>query len=282
MLTNLKKYYRLLEGYSQAMWYNFSNRHAQFDLLILDDFFPNPLSSFRYAEYNYYFQNSPNTVLYTTGGSWLMMNEVTKVPVFIKKYNQTHPENRVFAFNAHKKPFAKFCYVIFLSLTYQFLNYIEKHELDFVFCLYPGGQFHLDTAETDEKLAAVCGSPYFKGVVVTQKITYDYLIKKKFCQPHQIRYVFGVVLPIQEYTLPQNRLYFGANKAHLDICFMANKYSKGGVDKGFDVFAAVAQYFLKQPNIRFHVIGPFEKSDVETYDAQNKWTLFYRPIVRLF
>jgi hypothetical protein len=195
ILAYLKKHYRFLKGFSQAIWYNLSNRTAQYDLIILDDFFPNPLSSFRYTEFNYYFQNNPNTVIHTTGASWMMLNELTRVPAFIKKYNQTYSKNRVIEFNPYKKPYAKFCYVVFLSLTYQFLSYIEKHQLDFVFCLYPGGGFHLDTAETDKKLKAVCGSPYFKGVIVSQKITYDYLLKKNYCQAHQILYVFGVVLP---------------------------------------------------------------------------------------
>jgi hypothetical protein len=50
---------------------------------------------------------------------------------------------------------------------------------------------------------------------------------------------------------------------------MANKYIKGGIDKGFDVFAEVARLFVSQSNIRFHVIGPYGSSDVETYDAHN-------------
>ena len=260
----LGKYYRILRGYLEAMAYNWRNKTTKYDLLILDDFFPNPVSSFRFTEFNHYFHQFEKVGILTTGGALLVVNEPKKIREFVKEYNAAYPLRNVSTFDKHKKPFAKVCYTVFLNNAYNFLPYIETHALDFVFCLYPGSGFNLDTTETNEKLKAVCASPYFKGVIVTQKNTVDYLLDNHFCTEDKICYIFGGILAINQYPIAENKPHFGINKPTLDICFMANKYMKGGIDKGFDVFVAVAEAFDTEGSlIRFHVVGPYTHKDVE-------------------
>jgi glycosyltransferase involved in cell wall biosynthesis len=230
----------------------------------LDDFFPNPVSSFRFTEFNHYFHQFDKVGILTTGNALLVVNEKKKIGEFIAEYNQAFPLRNVAAFDKHKKPFARVCYMVFLNNAYNFLPYVEAHALDFVFCLYPGGGFNLDTPETNEKLKAVCSSPYFKGVIVTQKNASNYLLDNHFCTEDKICYIFGGILAIHQYAIASEKPHFGINKPTLDICFMANKYMKGGIDKGFDVFAGVAKAFDTEGSlIRFHVVGPYSNEDIE-------------------
>jgi glycosyltransferase involved in cell wall biosynthesis len=269
MRSFIAKYYQKIKGIAEAYRYNRQNKSASYDLLILDDFFPNPLSSFRFTEFNHYFRQFDNTIVLTTGGALPLINEKKSIRQFIQSYKQQFPKQAVSTFNFYKKPFAKACYCVFLNNAYNFLPYFEKHQLPFVFCLYPGGGFNLNIPETDKKLHDVCQSPYFKGVIVTQKVTYDYLLDKGFCTKNQIRHIFGGIIAIGHYPILENRPYFGFAKKTLDICFMANKYMTGGKDKGFDVFAGVAKHFAGNSTIQFHVIGGFAKTDITDYDARN-------------
>ena len=269
MRSFFSKTYRNLKGFIEATRYNAQKPTPQYHLAIFDDFFPNPVSSFRYVEFNHYFREFEESVVLTTGGALSIINEKKSIKQFIKGYKQSHANNNVTAFNTHKKPFAKAAYTVFLNNAYNFLPYFEKHQLNFVFCLYPGGGFNLNTEGADMKLKTVCQSPYFKGVIVTQQVTHDYLLDKKFCSDSQICNIFGGIIAINHYPLTPNRVYFSAAKKTLDICFMANKYMVGGIDKGFDVFAGAAKQLAHIKDIRFHVVGPFDKADITDYDAHN-------------
>ena len=266
----LGKQYRILRGRVEAIAYNARHKAEKYDLLILDDFFPNPVSSFRFTEFNHYFHQFDKVGILTTGNALLVVNEKKKIDKFVKEYNQAFPLRNVSTFDKHKKPFAKVCYMVFLNNAYNFLPYIEAYALDFVFCLYPGGGFNLNTSETNEKLKAVCASPYFKGVIVTQKNASDYLLDNHFCTEDKICYIFGGILAIHQYAIAPEKPHFGIDKPTLDICFMANKYMKGGIDKGFDVFAEVAKAFDTEGSaICFHVVGPYSNEDIEGTPPSN-------------
>ena len=264
----LGKIVKILRSPLLSFFYNLRYRKSTFGLLILDDFFPNPVSGFRFTEFNHYFIEF-KTALLTTGNALLLVNEKRKIGQFITTYHAAFPKRAVSIFDKRKKPFATVCYVVFLNNAYGFLPYIEANHLDFVFCLYPGGGFNLDTPETNAKLKTVCQSPYFKGVIVTQKNSYDYLLANDFCKARDICFIFGGILPINQYPMTENRAYFGSNKPTLDICFMANKYMTNGLDKGFDVFVGVAKCFESEADVRFHVIGTFSKTDLNGEIADN-------------
>jgi glycosyltransferase involved in cell wall biosynthesis len=61
------------------------------------------------------------------------------------------------------------------------------------------------------------------------------------------------------------------NKATLDICFCAGKYMPKGLDKGYDVFIALAHLLSKKYDfIKFHVIGGFDAEDIDVSEIKDK------------
>jgi hypothetical protein len=139
--------------------------------------------------------------------------------------------------------------------------------------LYPGGGFKLNDPTSDHKLKTVCASPLFKGMMMNQKIIRDYVLQNGFCQDNEAQLIFGGLLPIDKYPIAPHRSYFGFNKKVLDVCFMANKYMEGGLDKGFDVFAGAVEHFADDKRVQFHVVGGHTKADVS--DELAKSILFH-------
>ncbi len=139
------------------------------------------------------------------------------------------------------------------------------HSVPFVFTLYPGGGFQLDQDESDEKLRRVCSSPNFEKVIVTQKIIYEYLLDRKFCDPEKIEFIYGGVYPSSRLVGQKGvKNYYKRDKDTFDICFVAHKYMERGVDKGYDVFVEVAKLLSKtHEDIFFHVVGSFDETDID-------------------
>jgi len=227
-------------------------------LVIYDDTFPCLLSPFRITEFNAYLDCLDNSVVYSSFGRF--REEKRRYRRLYAKY-----ADRIFRFNKYINYSGKLAYVVFLHNTYEFLPYIEKYKVPFVFELYPGGFFRLNNEVSDNRLKRILSSPYFRKVIVTQKITYDYLIQKKLCKPAQIEFVYGVVLPIHWYmSNRKQKKYYPNDKESFDICFVANKYLPEGRDKGYDVFIEVAKNIKKQNmNVKFHVVGSFDRADID-------------------
>ena len=152
------------------------------------------------------------------------------------------------------------------------LELIEKYGIPFIFTLYPGGGFILNDKESDEKLKKIFKSKYFRKVIVTQKITYNYLLKKAFCKKEDIEFIYGIVTP--ENVLerkPKDKTYFKKGKDILDICFIAHKYCNKGIDKGYDLFIDVAKVLSKKySDIRFHVVGGFDENEIDISEIKDR------------
>ncbi|MBI4978326.1 MAG: glycosyltransferase family 4 protein [Spirochaetes bacterium] len=177
------------------------------------------------------------------------------------KYFKKHVKDNVYS--------ARLCYTIFINNIYQYLPLLERDKIPFVFTLYPGGGFWLNEKVSDDKLQKVFASPLFRAVITTQYTTYNYLRKNGFCPEDRIVHKFGGVLP-SDYFNKHNGIskqYFKNDKDTFDICFVANKYMNGGIDKGYDIFIEVARRLLQhRKDIRFHIVGGFDRSDVEMKD----------------
>jgi glycosyltransferase involved in cell wall biosynthesis len=259
-----KKLYCLLdEKYSDSL--------NKLDLVIFDDVFPSTRSGFRYIEFTSYLRAFEKSLVLTSGAS-LPVLEDTPIQDVIRSYQRQHPElgNRVMTYNDQfPLHIGKLLYVNFLTNAYAFLPYVEAEKVPFVFTLYPGAGFVLNNPECDRKLKQVFDSPYFQKVIVTQQVTYDYIVHRNLCPAEKVQMIFGVVMPenrIQQNALPKSRWGFG--KDRLDICFMAHKYTTYGEDKGYDVFVNVASILRQRhDNIYFHVVGPFDRRviDVSTF-----------------
>jgi glycosyltransferase involved in cell wall biosynthesis len=256
------------------------NRLASFqkDLLILDTIFPHPLSPFRYQEFISYLDYFPSSLVITTGEHFPALCERRSVGEVILEFEKEHPEykERTIVTSHDIEPYnAKLAYVVFLYNMKVFLETLEKKRIPFIFTLYPGGGFKLNIPESDDALKKIFNSPQFRKVIVTQKITYDYLISKNLCNPDQIEFIFGVVTPLDIIKPYYGKKFFGFEKDTLDICFVSHKYMPKGIDKGYDVFIEVARKLTKiHHNIHYHVVGSFAETDFPINGVEGKITFY--------
>ncbi len=291
-LRNAKKLYGYIRSYNRYLNYKFNEEFSEIqrviklsidvdivDLAVVDDVAPHPLSAFRMQEFLSYMERFEKSILYCSGTSLRLLDNKT-LDELIYSFLEKHPKyaRRIVALKPASVVNAKLAYMVFLSNAYLSVDEMESTETPFVFCLYPGGSFGLNDARSDEMLRRVTSSPCFRKVIVTQKITYDYLVEKKFCSPDQIEFIFGVVTPLEQFERSyEGKRHFGINKDILDICFVAHKYTETGVDKGYDVFVQVANMLAeKHPNIRFHVVGGFDENVLEVSQIKDRIS-FYGP-----
>jgi glycosyltransferase involved in cell wall biosynthesis len=231
-------------------------------LLILDDSFPNLLSSPRIAEFNDYLDQFPNAIVRSTfairwpgktrAGASARYNKL--FPRLAKRYGEWHP-SAVIA--------ADLAYCVFLNNAVLFADYLERRKIPFIFTLYPGGGFNLNDPLSDQRLQRVCNSPQLRRVIVTQSITKDYLLEKGFLEPQRIAYIPGVVVPhFDPFSEPLTTSVPQNGRRH--ICFVANKYTPRGEDKGYDLFIEVAKRLAgRVPDVDFHVVGDWSPQDLD-------------------
>lgn len=259
-----KKLYCLLdEKYSDSL--------NKLDLIVFDDVFPSTRSGFRYTEFTSYLRAFEKSLVLTSGAS-LPVLEDTPIKEVIRSYQRQYPElgNQVMIYN-NQFPLrlGKLLYVNFLTNAYALLPYVEAERVPFVFTLYPGAGFVLNNPDCDRKLKQVFDSPCFQKVIVTQQVTYDYIVHRNLCPAEKVQMIFGVVMPENRVEqISQNKNRWGLGKSRLDICFMAHKYTAYGEDKGYDVFVNTASILRQRhDDIYFHVVGPFDRRviDVSTF-----------------
>lgn len=234
-------------------------------LMIVDDIFPALLSGFRIAEYNAYLDRYSSAEVHSTATSFKYIRETRTFAEVRADYESVYPalKGRVHSFGPHTLPVARLIYTIFIENAFNFLPFAQSCGAPMVFTLYPGGGFQLDDPASDGKLRRVFESKSFRGVIVTQPVTRDYLLSRRLCPPDRLHYIYGVVMPEVMFAPPicPKRL-FGVDKETLDICFVANKQMPGGVDKGYDVFLEVARRLAaRRREVRFHVVGPWNEAD---------------------
>jgi glycosyltransferase involved in cell wall biosynthesis len=247
-------------------------------LLILDTIFPLSLSAFRYQEFTSLLESFGNSVVLTTGEDLNALREYRLLEEVIKEFEIVHPDlaGRTVATSHDISPNVGYlAYVVFQHNMMIFLTALEKSQIPFIFTLYPGGNFEVDVPESDSVLRRIFSSPFFRKVIVTQKLTYDYLIRKNLCNPDQIEFIYGVVTPLEMLEKPIVKKYYGVDKRTLDICFVAHKYMAKGIDKGYDVFIEVAKNIIKlYDDVNFHVVGSFDETDIPIEGLEGRVTFY--------
>jgi glycosyltransferase involved in cell wall biosynthesis len=236
---------------------------GKFDLLILDNIFPSSRSGFSLEEFTSYLSEFPKAMVLASGLALSVLGDRPLNDV-ARKFQRKNPKlaNRVVTTGGDFPiQLFKLLYVHFLSKAYALLPLAEAKKTPFVFTLYPGSGFVLNNPECDHKLKRVFDSPCFLKVIVTQKITYDYIVGRNLCPIDKVEMIFGVVMPQEAFfELSTNyKLRWGFGKTRLDICFMAHRYTQYGEDKGYDVFVNLASMLCKlHDDIYFHVVGPYD------------------------
>jgi glycosyltransferase involved in cell wall biosynthesis len=236
------------------------------DLLILDDIYPLPISGFRSTEFGRYLDVFENSLVLTTGSALPIVGETRNINSVIAEYYKQHQhhDERIVKYHYHYRVKARLAYIVFLGNAFGFNDFLTKNSLPFVFTLYPGGGFKLDDEWSDHMLKTVCSSPLFRKVIVTQKNTYDYLLKKNFCAASSIEFIYGVVPSSskQNDSRIECKREIKNTKEVFNVCFVAHKYMPRGVDKGYDTFVSAAMLCAAETNVHFHVVGNFDENDI--------------------
>ncbi|KKL22074.1 hypothetical protein LCGC14_2439080, partial [marine sediment metagenome] len=291
----------------------------EYDLVIFDDMFPHLLASFRFAEFNAYLKEFDKSIIYSRGIS-IHFNQQKSFKLLLKEYEQKFSQfrNRVFEFDKTIVLKAKLCYMLFAFNANNFLKFMEKNKIPFVFTLYHGELFsiiqnkffsslfqylkktllpllfqvvkNINRRNLHEffislvqmygvylnqthyrRLKKVCASKYFRKVIVTQKLAYNYIISLNVCKPSDVKFIYGVVFPIEKYyDISKSKKYYPRDKNTFDICFVAYKYSEKGIGKGYKTFINVARLLCKKyKNIFFHVAGGFNGTEYDISDIKD-------------
>lgn len=254
--------------------YNREIKH--FDLLIYDTVFPNLISGFRFAEFNALLDIFKNVKIIVNPTDYKHLNQKVEThKTDIELLKKTHPASykKTFVGTVQDIKNTKFFYCIFLNNIYDSLQYLEKNKINFVFTLYPGGGFDTKDEVALKKLKAVLSSKYFKGVIVTQQFTEDFIVKNYNCPKDKILNIFGCIIPQNSIDVARSRRYNSSMTLH--VCFCAAKYTEIGADKGYDIFIETAKILAsKGHNIHFNVIGGYD-SKVISVEGYEKFFTFH-------
>ncbi len=241
---------------------------TQKKLTILDDYFPNLKTGFRISEFNHYLEKYPNCEVFST-----------RYDMHYPEYAAAYPQ-----FRDRVKPFTLFdwtgnstalYYTVFLSNAYSFYFIYEMTNRPFIFELYPGGGYWLNDPEIDARLIKVLQSPFMKKVIVTQKMTYDYITSRGFATPDKIAYIYGMVTHPQYFNTTIPKKFYRKDKGTFDICFVAHKYMPLGLDKGYHIFIDVCKKLATVAgDIKFHVVGNFDRDEINVSDLDGR-IVFY-------
>lgn len=256
----------------------------KYDLLIYDDFFPNPLNGYRLDEFNFLlgqFKNSgiiiDSTKSYRYFG-FTKENKQDHLDLYTSKYGKKDSVSRIKYASKLNNINSKVVYVVFYFNLMRIYKFLEIFRIPFIFTLYPGGGFVIDDSSVDKELKRALKSPLCKAVIVNQNFTKKYLLERGLCDESKIRLIFG--LPIAGDKLHReinDKKYFPDKKKCLDICFAGNKYIPQGRDKGYDIFIETAKLLSKQFDfLQFHVIGNFDETDMDVSTLNDRISFYGR------
>ncbi len=243
-------------------------------IAILDDLFPHPVSGFRFEEFLCYLEEMPGVSVHSNGYALPLVGETCSIGELIDRHLAANPHHakRIMPLQPDLIPDAEGYYSIFLNNIEMHLGAIERAQKPFAFTLYPGGGFQIDDEQSDSKLHRVCGSPYFRQVIVTQRITRDYLLRRHGVAENKVMYVQGGIISRAAFEVSKHRRRFGIDKDTLDIGFVANRYTTRGEDKGYDLFVDTARAVCDAGvTATYHVVGPWDANIIPLGDLSPRF-----------
>jgi glycosyltransferase involved in cell wall biosynthesis len=245
-------------------------------IAVLDDLFPHPMSGIRFEEFSSYLDEMPevSVSVHCNGNAFHLVGGARPVEDIIAEHFAAHPHHigRIHPLFPDQLPDADAYYTVFLHNTARYFDAIERSKKPFAFTLYPGGGFRVGDKWTDDWLERVCNSPYLRRIIVTQRHTLDYLLKRHALSESKIYYVHGGVIPRLAFCAPKSRKHFGIDKEVLEIGFVANRYTPNGQDKGYDLFVETARALSRNGvNAVYHVVGPWEVNIVPLDDLSGRF-----------
>lgn len=222
--------------------------------VILDDFFPNLLTGFRVAEYNWYLECFPKLRIYSTYHDFVPAHAAYAI-----RYPQY--ADRVLPYDKSALKGCAFAYLNFLNNARLFLADLTENEVPFAFTLYPGGGFGLEEPESDAKLNVVLDSKFLKGIIATQSVTLDYLQNRDCRVP--VHDLYGGAINQTYFDTSVKRDYtLTATSGREKICFVAERYMSQGANKGYPEFIEATNLLVEKfPDVEISVVGSFGPED---------------------
>jgi len=225
-------------------------------VVVLDDYFPRLSTGFRVAEFSWMLRHGVVSEVLTTAGP---------IDLLLDEYDLAHPGQRarIRSYDVARLAGFELASVVFLNNVHHYLDDLEHAELPFVLTLYPGGGLQLGDAGVEAKLQRVLASPLIRHVVTTQPIVTDHVRESAPGLP--LTEIVGVPVG-REHLFPGAGLrpsYFLEGKDSLDVCFVAQRYTADGRDKGFPTFLETVQQLSDDGlPVRGHVVGGFDMEQV--------------------
>ncbi|WP_367849440.1 glycosyltransferase 61 family protein [Rhodoferax sp. WC2427] len=239
---------------------NISAGISQKRLLILDTIFPSKLSSFRYGEFLAYLENIPEAEVVSSIWDTPQLHGSSTYFDLLDKFGQEHPSlrKRVSAMHKNSNLSANLVYTVFLNnaaLLWQEHPSMVRSEA--IFTLYPGGGFDLNDPISDIKLRRLCDDRRVRKIITTQHISRSYLIDNQFCEADRILPIFGGIVPS---AYKPKTIRREIHTKVINVCFVAQRYSESGIEKGSDIFSSVARILSRNSIFNFHFVGDWSPS----------------------
>lgn len=235
-------------------------RAGRAGLLLVDSSFPSRFSAFRYGELLTYLYAIPES---RVASSLRDINRYRPDRTFLDELRQFETEHptlagRVRALNTDHDLSAEVLHTTFLHNAAVLLaSNPDLRAERLTFTLYPGGGFMPNDPVSDAKLRRVLGDRRFAKVLTTHTLQRDYLLDRGWCDPDQIAFIFGAVSP-DCWDVAASVRCSRINRPLQDtirICFVAQRYTEFGVEKGCDVFTDLVRRYADDPRFEWHYVG---------------------------
>ncbi|WP_154854746.1 glycosyltransferase family protein [Cyclobacterium xiamenense] len=244
--------------------------NKKYDLIIFDNILPLSFSPWRNFEFEWLVKSIDNSkIVCSLTGFKKFSNEATishSRNELVEGYPSLHKKLHVKRlFNGYN---TKLFYCLFYDNLLANLSFLRKSKTPFIFTLYPGGGFLFNNPIVDKNLHEIFSLSNFKGVIVNQYATRNYIESNFTIKKESIFLIPGVPFNDTVYLDKVNFLKEFSGK--LKILFMAQKNMAGGKDKGFDFFINISKILIRKGyDICFEIIGNFDESDLDSQTDQS-------------
>ena len=154
------------------------------NVVIYDDFFPNPVTGFRLDEFTYLLNCIDSSKIIIDSEA---SNRSENLKEFFVKQGQGISKNRIAFASRINNINAKIVYIIFYFNVMKIFKFLEVFHIRYIVTLYPGGGFVINDDNVDKNLKRILGTELCRAVIVNQRFTRQYLLEKKFA--HLIRFI---------------------------------------------------------------------------------------------
>ncbi len=238
----------------------------KYDLIIIDDLLPVPLSPWRNCEFENLIKQYVRSKVISDLSSFHGYKGNKSYNENLLDLNKNYPllSKKIRPLRIGTSINAKLVYSLFYNNIRRYYPNLRRRKISFGFTLYPGGGFRMGDPQCDKNLEEMINDDLCKFVIVNQNAMFNYLVNNIGIKREKIFLIYGVPISFKENEDLQSndKKYFNGKKDKVDIVFMSHKYMPFGLDKGFDVFQNTALELIDDFSFDFHVVGNFKETDL--------------------